>query len=204
MARRKKTSKRKLDWNSPYIKKIKIKKRKRRKYNVWQASYNKEYKKAKAYIRKYGDIDNLVSPSRVKNPTLEDIEKLKSIHEANKAVVKAIRKQRRAEQQEEENVARDKYQAAIRAITRVLERVANMSPTGWESEKYEHAEVAAHEAMAANEDNEEWADAILANTADMFLSLKNFVFISKQTWDSNTINESTEWWDMFFDYIWGL
>ena len=202
MARRKKTSKRKLDWDSPYIKKIKIKKKK--KYNVWQSPYNKEFKKAQAYIRKYGDIDNLVSPERVANPTLEDIEELKRLHEANKAEVKAVRAQRQAEQQEEENVARDKYQAAIRAIARVLERVADMSPVAWEREKYEHAEVAAHEAMAANEDNEEWADAILANTADIFLSLKNFVFISKQTWDSNTINESTEWWDMFFDYIWGL
>ena len=181
----------------PYIRKRKIKKR--RKYNVWQSPYNKELRKVEAYINKYGDIA-LMIPEKVENPTLDDLETLKRIHEANKAEVKEVRTQRR----QEAKAANDKYEAAKRAIQKVLARVESMMTAGWETEKYEHAESEAQEAILANEGNEEWAEAVLRNTSDIFLSLKNFVFMSKQTWDSNTIHESTAWWDMFFEYIWGL
>lgn len=87
-ARRKKGRARK-NWDTPYIRKIKIKKR--RKYNVWQADYNKEYKKVSRYAEEHG----LIMIAKVENPTLNDIETLLRLHEANKAQARAEREQTR-------------------------------------------------------------------------------------------------------------
>ena len=77
------------NWDTPYIRKIKIKKR--RNYNPWKSPYNTKYR----YISKYAEEHGFVMIAKVENPTLNDINTLSRLHEANKAQARAEREQAR-------------------------------------------------------------------------------------------------------------
>lgn len=157
-----------------------------RNYNVWKAPYNQLYKRVTEYGEKYG----LPAPDKTQNPTLEDIEVLRKFQE---------------EQKEEAKKIRDIYKLACEAIDDVIRQTKDHDTRDtWSDKKFKFLEELAKEQKGLHINDVDWSRSILNGIANMVSYAIAFVYQSKQTWDNNTPKESTIYWDLIEDWLFGI